>query len=157
MIYSQLHTRDEVSKYLNDIIRGCKIISKKNLLSSPEHLLNMISWNIEQPNCFFLIGEHRGRCVGFLFALGIVHSDKSWCEIISLWTLPKLAHRLKQTGAEPLELLRKWCKDRNIVNIVTNITRGVTSHNKAKDGAYMDWFLKDLGFEEVGKVIRLSV
>lgn len=157
MVYYQLHTKQEVAFYLNDIIKGCKIIAKKNPGSNVEHIINMISWNVESPNCFLLAGVHRDRCVGFLFALGIVYPEKSWCEIITLWTLPKLALKLKQTGAEPLDLLKKWCKDRNISSIVTNITRGLTPHKKAKDGAYFDWFLKDLGFEEIGKVIRLQI
>mgnify|MGYP001558145237 CR=1 FL=1 len=155
MNYYQLHTKEEVDFYLNDIVHGCKVIAKKNALSSTEHLLNMISWNIELPNCFFLIGEHRKRCVGFLFALGITYSDKAWCEVIGLWTLPKLATKIKYTG-DAMDLLLKWCKDKNISTIVTNITRNLKSHEKALDGVYMKW-LKDLGFEEIGKVIRLQL
>jgi len=156
MKYYQLHTQQEIAFYLNDIVNGCKAIAKKNLLTSPEHLLNMITWNIERPNCFFLAGIHRERCVGFLFAIAIDYTDKSWCEVIAIWTVPRLANKIKETGAEPLDLLRKWCKDRNISTIVTNITRGLKPYDEAKDGVYMKW-LKDIGFEEVGKVIRLSV
>lgn|SRR3990167_2918534 len=156
MQYFQLHTQQEIAFYLNDIIHGCKAIARKNLLTSPEHLLNMITWNVERSNCFFLAGIHHKRCVGFLFALGISYTDKAWCEVIAMWTVPRLASKIKTAGAEPIDLLRKWCKDRNITSIVTNITRGLMSHVKAKDGVYMKW-LRDVGFEEVGKVIRLAV
>src|SRR3990167_10956685 len=115
----QIDSKQALAFYLNDIIKGCKAIALKNKGNSIEHTLNLMSWNVEQPNCFFLIAEHRKRCVGFLFALGVKNLDMSWCEIISLWTVPRLASHIKY---ESFDLLKKLCKDREIDNMITTIT-----------------------------------
>ena len=152
MQYMLLHSKDSLAFYLDDITKGCHALAKKNPGCSVQQTLNLMNYHIEQPNCFFLIGEHRKRCVGFMFAVAVLVETR-WVEVLSLWTLPGLGKRVK---FEAFDHLRKWCKDREITSIMTNITRGVRPHKNAPNGVYAEW-LSELGFEEIGKVMRAKV
>ena len=152
MQYMLLRDKQSLAFYLDDITEGLKKVAKKNAGFSVQHTLNLMIQNVEFPNTFLMIAEHRKRCVGLLFGVAVI-ADTKFIEIIALWSLPKLATRVKH---EAFDHLRKWCKDREITAVLTNITRGITPHKHAPNGVYTEW-LNDLGFEEVGKVMRMRV
>ena len=144
-MFIQLHSKEELAPFLDDIIKGARRVVKKTGEGhgqSAEAIVKTILYHVERDTGFILIHTDNERKLdGFLIAI-FVNGHAPIVEFVTLWTRPRVATFFKDEGNR---LFEEWARSKGATKIIAGLIRSPEK--------FFKWFHEPIGYKNVGIII----